>query len=84
MKIEEEIISGQNAFEGFCPYAESCSESDYGNREICSRDCKTCGSYFLFEKGEIIVEHVPPRICYESTGTFPGATEPYFESMFWG
>ena len=54
-----------------CPYAESCSESDYGDREICSNDCGACGNYFLFEKGDIIIEMLPCGTLPEASETLP-------------
>lgn len=70
MKTEEKTRNRETELEKLCPYTESCSDSNYGDREICSRDYKTCGNYFLFDKGNIIIEKVPPK-------TSDGAFETY-------
>ena len=69
MKTKEETRNKRVHLEELCPFAGTCVESDYRGREICKTDYKTCENYSLFKKGNIIIEKLPPGICWGAIET---------------
>ena len=40
--------------ENLCPFAATCSESNFGDEEICESDYETCTKYKRFKKEEAL------------------------------